>query len=200
MGRVQAEKEVEPKPAENSYFNKPAEATVVAPEEPEAKIVTLQLPTTTPLDSPSITGAGPPEVFRPESVFGDKPSIESPSYRELLDNYCFVSSSVFVLPTMLIFSQFGTVKSSRHSPTPKTSGDHKEKTVNSSQPLPTTEKTLATSSPVGTSPSPPPLSISQQKASGNASPIPLNYAGLRHKRRSSGAFRFETPKASTAIC
>jgi hypothetical protein len=51
-----------------------------------------ELATTTPLDSPSFGGAGPPEIFSTENFWTheDKPSIESPSYRELLDNYCFV--------------------------------------------------------------------------------------------------------------
>lgn len=49
--------------------------------------------TSTPIDSPSSTGAGPPEVFQPSAFLGEKPSIESSSYRELLDNYCFVSAS-----------------------------------------------------------------------------------------------------------
>lgn len=38
------------------------------------------------------------------------------------------------------------------------------------------------------------------KTSGTASPIPLNYAGFRHSRRASGAFRFNAQQAPTAIC
>lgn len=38
------------------------------------------------------------------------------------------------------------------------------------------------------------------KTSGTASPIPLNYAGFHHRRRASGAFRFDAQQAPTAIC
>ena len=48
--------------------------------------------------------------------------------------------------------------------------------------------------------SPPSLSVAQQKSSGNASPIPLNYAGYHHRRRGSGAFRFEAVQPTPAIC
>lgn len=55
-----------------------------------------------PIERPSNTGGSPPEVFQPSAFLGEKPSIESSSYRELLDNYCFVSyffeeKSVFFL-------------------------------------------------------------------------------------------------------
>jgi hypothetical protein len=45
--------------------------------------------------NPSLSGAGPPDIFNPDNFWTtDKPSIESPSYRELLDNYCFVSQTL----------------------------------------------------------------------------------------------------------
>lgn len=56
--------------------------------------------TSTPIESPSGAGAGSPEVFQPSAFLGEKPSIESSSYRELLDNYCFVST---FLDTLGIF-------------------------------------------------------------------------------------------------
>jgi hypothetical protein len=48
--------------------------------------------------------------------------------------------------------------------------------------------------------SPPPMTLAQHAASGNTSPIPINYAGYRHTRRASGAFRFDATKTPTAIC
>lgn len=71
------------KATETSYFNLSSEAM-------------------SPMESPSIGGSGPPEIFATGEFWTvedsskpwtseDKPSIESPSYRELLDNYCFVS-------------------------------------------------------------------------------------------------------------
>ncbi|KAH8153137.1 uncharacterized protein LAJ45_02724 [Morchella importuna] len=49
--------------------------------------------TSTPIESPTTVGAGAPEVFQPSAFVGEKPSIESSSYRELLDNYCFFGSA-----------------------------------------------------------------------------------------------------------
>lgn len=51
--------------------------------------VTAEGCSTTPLDSPSKTGAGPAEVIK-VATSAEKPPIESLSYRELLETYCFV--------------------------------------------------------------------------------------------------------------
>jgi len=74
-------------PLEPSYFNLPP------PAASKPRTFAAELSSTTPPGSPSISGAGPPEIFSTDNFWTHegKPSIESPSYRELLDNYCFVS-------------------------------------------------------------------------------------------------------------
>ena len=78
---------------ENSCFNLPIQNL-------KTGLLSAEPPSTTPMDSPSISGAGPPEIFNTDNFWTheDKPSIESPSYRELLDNYCFVSSHLVPTP------------------------------------------------------------------------------------------------------
>lgn len=51
----------------------------------------------------------------------------------------------------------------------------------------------------GPSHSPPMTTLAQQPASGRSSPIPPNFAGYRHRRQGSGAFRFEQQKTPT-VC
>ncbi|KAA8892576.1 putative phosphatase regulatory subunit-domain-containing protein [Sphaerosporella brunnea] len=155
-----------------------------------------ELASATPLDIPPISSAGPPELFSTENFWTheDKPSIESPSYRELLDNYCF----------------FGSSKATKAQPPPKPEPIKKQSTEKKIKEslhllLPTGKERPGSpqylASPLnGTSLTPPSLSLAQQKTSGNASPIPLNYAGYHHRRRGSGAFRFDTAQTSTAIC
>ena len=69
--------------ADGSYFALPAH---------KPQLLASELSSTTPPISPSISGAGPPEVFSTENFWTHegKPSIQSPSYLELLNNYCFV--------------------------------------------------------------------------------------------------------------
>lgn len=125
-------------------------------------------------DSPSIGGATP-EIFNPETFWiteDDKPSIESPSYRELLDNYCFFGSSKATKPETI-----------------------QKKTKESIQLY--VPNGIPTASPHFGSQS---LSIAQHKSTGTASPIPLSYVGYHHRRRGSGAFRFDATKTPTAIC
>ncbi|KAL7268750.1 hypothetical protein RUND412_008612 [Rhizina undulata] len=154
-------------------------------------VVIPDKPSLTPLESPSNTGAGPPEIFRPDVFVADKPSIESTSYRELLDNYCFFGSS-----KTTPFSAQNEIaeKKSLEAITSKT-------TLISAAAFragsPITESPAFLASPPNGSP--PSLSGSL-RSSGNVSPIPMNYAGFRHSRRPSGAFRFEPPHAPTAIC
>ncbi|CCX32959.1 Similar to Protein phosphatase 1 regulatory subunit 3C; acc. no. Q0VCR4 [Pyronema omphalodes CBS 100304] len=174
-----------------SYFNLPPPALMhIAPE----------LSSTTPPISPSISGAGPPEVFGTDNFWSYEesnnkhPSIESPSYRELLDNYCF----------------FGSSKATNNkAPPPKpeskrdSARDSAEKIKESLQILLPTANIERSGSPVVgylSSPTTQTLNVPSQKTSGNASPIPLNYAGYHHRRRGSGAFRFDATHATTAIC
>ncbi|KAI5843241.1 putative phosphatase regulatory subunit-domain-containing protein [Tricharina praecox] len=178
-----AEADTTPPRMDNSYFNLPMQR------------LSSELPsTTTPLDSPSISGAGPPEIFNTDNFWTheDKPSIESPSYRELLDNYCF----------------FGSAKATKlplSKPEPPKKSESKPK-ESVQIVLPTGEKRSVSppqymASPLnGTSITPPSLSVAQQKSTGNASPIPANYAGYHHRRRGSGAFRFDTSTQTPAIC
>lgn len=91
MGRPAPKPEPKAPASESSYFDLAAN---LMKTDKERKTKTDTVPTYTPQDSPSKTGAGPPEVYKPDNVFGKNPSIESPSYRELLDNYCFVRSTV----------------------------------------------------------------------------------------------------------
>jgi hypothetical protein len=178
---------VAPPMESSSYFNLPLQNL-------KTGTLAAELASNTPLDTPSISGAGHPEVFSTENFWTneDKPSIESPSYRELLDNYCF----------------FGSSKATKQpTPKPEPKKQSTEKIKESLQFLLPTGKERPASpqylaSPVnGTSITPPSLSVAQQKTSGNASPIPLNYAGYHHRRRGSGAFRFDTTQQTpTAIC
>lgn len=55
-----------------------------------ASLVSLDKDISAPIERPSNTGGSPPEIFQPSAFLGEKPSIESSSYRELLDHYCFV--------------------------------------------------------------------------------------------------------------
>jgi len=147
------------------------------------------LESTTPMDSPSISGAGHPDVLRPNMFFSaDKPSIESPSYRELLDNYCFASHKT---------THVRDVK-------PK----EKQQQTQQSQPpalqlvqLPTgidkPHTTHYTVSVGGTVASPLPMTPPSVSPSGSI--LPPNYAGYHHHRRASGAYRFDTPRTPTEI-
>lgn len=143
---------------------------------PKASHISMES-STTPMESPSISGAGHPEVIKPDVFFNaGKPSIESPSYRELLDNYCFASSN-----------------------TNKGSSEKKKETVHLQLQFPTgIEKSQTPRYTLA--PSPPALTIAQHNSSGNTSPITPNYAGYHHQRRQSGAFRFDATKTPTAIC
>lgn len=96
MGVLEKNEPVVSKPEENPYFKfTSGESVPKKPELPPALPVastpaaqTPKVTSTTPPQSPSRTGAGPPEVI----VAGEKPSIGSLSYRELLETYCFVSN------------------------------------------------------------------------------------------------------------
>lgn len=172
---------------DNSYFALPVQNL-------KSSMTATELPSTTPLDSPSNSGAGPPEIFNTDNFWTheDKPSIESPSYRELIDNYCFFGSSKATKMPL-----------SKPDPPKKSSEAKPKESVQIV--LPTGEKRSVSppqylSSPLnGTSITPPSLSVAQQKSTGNAPSIPANYAGYHHRRRGSGAFRFETPQPP-AIC
>jgi hypothetical protein len=161
---------------------------------PRSSTISAELSMTTPLDSPSLTGAGPPEIFETGSFWTieDKPSIESPSYRELLDNYCFFGSS-------------RATKGGANPPAPSNASPEQKIKQSLEALLPTTDggpaPPYAAQYKSSAQVTPPSLSVAQQKSAGNASPIPLNYAGYHHRRRGSGAFRFDTTAtAPTAIC
>ncbi|PWW77468.1 Carbohydrate-Binding Module Family 21 protein [Tuber magnatum] len=194
---------------DSPYF-KSASPPVPAPEEPKVQVVpalkpsspTSSLPRpsrsavkdTAPLDSPPASGAGSPtRGYKPAPFTGGKPSIESSSYRELIDNYCFFGSSK-ASPQL---SQGAEIPDKMHNPTNLNpalySGAIFATDVGSGSPLPETAiSPRYVSSPPHNSP---PSSL---KSSGNASPIPANYAGFHHRRRPSGAFKFT--QAPTAIC
>jgi hypothetical protein len=146
--------------------------------------------TPTPVDSSSIIGA---EVFQSSAFNGEKPSIESSSYRELLDNYCFFGSSK--TSPQMSDSEFSEKKlQDPINVNPLFSGA----IFSNMEPRTVLESDY---SPRYTpSPSEGSLANSFLKTSGTASPIPLNYAGFHHSRRASGAFRFNAQQAPTAIC
>jgi len=110
-----------------------------------------------------------------------KPSIESPSYQELINNYCFAASSKTAIKPD---KKTGTAS----PPQRVTLAGGPEKA-----PSPQYSFTAITQSP-------PALIMAPHASPGNSSPIPVNHAGFRHRRQGSGAFRFEQQKASTAIC
>ncbi|KAF8251374.1 hypothetical protein K440DRAFT_539473 [Wilcoxina mikolae CBS 423.85] len=184
-----------PPAMEASYFNMTSQAAS------KPRTLAADLSSTTPPHSPSISGAGPPEIFSTDNFWTheDKPSIESPSYRELLDNYCFFGSSKA--------TKLGAKPEQPQQPQQPTKKESAEKKIKESLQifLPAAGSDRCASpqfitSPLnGTSITPPSLSVAQQKSSGNASPIPLNYAGYHHRRRGSGAFRFDAVPP-TAIC
>lgn len=163
-------------PSAPAYFDVPVAAT--------------DSPVVSPALKASEIAVGPVgELKAAEGFFNnEKPSIESPSYRELLDNYCFFGSKA---PTKAA---------------PKESTAEKKNGLGCSVQLqisPSAEKPMSPSYTLATyngSASPPAMTLAQHAASGNASPIPVNYAGYRHTRRPSGAFRFDATKTPTAIC
>ncbi|KAI5781206.1 putative phosphatase regulatory subunit-domain-containing protein [Geopyxis carbonaria] len=174
--------------AAGTVTQKPAEVQHNEPKKeyfdlvPKVNYLSVQS-STTPMESPSISGAGHPEVIKPDVFFNTgKPSIESPSYRELLDNYCF----------------FGTSKASSNNTHRASSEKKKKDVVHLQLQLPGNEK--ASTPRYTLAPSPPAMTIAQHNTSGNTSPITPNYAGFHHKRRQSGAFRFDATKTPTAIC
>ncbi|CAZ81807.1 unnamed protein product [Tuber melanosporum] len=195
---------------DSPYF-KSASPPNPAPEEPKAQVVPAlkpSLPTsslprssrsvvkdTTSLDSPPASGSGSPTRGYPPAPFaGGKPSIESSSYRELLDNYCFFGSSK-ASPQL---SQGAEIPDKMHNPTNLNtalySGAVFATDVGPGSPLPETAiSPRYVSSPSHNSP---PSSL---KSPGNASPIPANFAGYHHHRRASGAFKFSA-QTPTAIC
>lgn len=114
-------------PMEPSYFNLPAYSL-------KTGTLAAELATTTPLDSPSISGAGPPEIFSGTENFWmneDKPSIESPSYRELIDNYCFFGSSKLMLPIAC-----DRPSSQHYTTAPQTGSSHSSPQLSVAQPKP----------------------------------------------------------------
>ncbi|TGZ79995.1 hypothetical protein EX30DRAFT_355483 [Ascodesmis nigricans] len=155
------------KNASSSYFD-------FVPRPAKAALPVSQF-STTPKTTP------PVEASRFDGIFNDnKPSIESSSYRELLDNYCF----------------FGKASNKTlHKPQEK-------KVVQGGLPGHfggMAEKPSAHPYGFGPSHSPPMTTLAQQPASGRSSPIPPNFAGYRHRRQGSGAFRFEQQKTPT-VC
>lgn len=93
-----------PKPEENPYFKfTSGDAAPIKPEQqlplalPMSPIISIpaeEVKSIAPVETPSQTIAGPPEMIVP----GGKPSIGSLSYRELLETYCFVRSPFPMLP------------------------------------------------------------------------------------------------------
>lgn len=204
MGVLEKDDPVVSKPEENPYFKfTSGESVPKSNELPLASPVSAlatQAPKaalTTPPQSPSSTGARPLEVIEKSSI-GEKPSIGSLSYRELLETYCFFGSArgspqlnqvtLEETPVKDIYPADRTTLLSAytlgsHSPSPPTS-------LNNS-PLPDGQSPRYTP-PNG---SPPSLSGSQ-RSSATSSPVPFGYK--YQPRRNHGGFAFDTPQA-TAI-
>lgn len=210
MGVLEKTEPIVTKPEENPYFKFTSGEAVpkkaAQPPLPLPVSITLPIPTpevqsTTPLESPSKTGAGPPEII----VAGEKPSIASLSYRELLETYCFFGSArgspqlnqAHILEetpvkdiyppeqTLLSAYTLGSAVAGSNSPSPPRS-------LNNS-PLLDLGQSPRYTPPNG---SPPSLSGSQ-RSSATSSPVPFGTYKYQ-PRRSHGGFAFDTPQA-TAI-
>lgn len=194
------------KPEENPYFkftsgeSVPKKSVNLPLPLPVSTTVSIQPPivkSTTPAESPSKTGAGPPEVI----ALNEKPAITSMSYRELLETYCFFGSGrgspqlnqthiieeapvkEIYSPTLLSAYTLGSAVTGSHSPSPPRS-------LNNS---PLLDQSPRYSPPNG---SPPSLSGSQ-RSSATSSPVPFGTYKYP-PRRNHGGFPFDTPQA-TAI-
>ncbi|KAF8250949.1 hypothetical protein K440DRAFT_659177 [Wilcoxina mikolae CBS 423.85] len=143
--------------------------------------VSAETSSTVPLHSPSISDYGPPEIFSTDKFWTheDKPSIESPSYRELLDNYCFFGSSK---ATKLGSKPEGSSKASL-----RTEAERKtEESLRIFLPGAGSDRCASPqfiTSPLNVSVTSPSLSVEQQRSTDNWSPIPLNCAEYRSGRK-----------------
>ena len=107
MGVLDNVENMSTKPEENSCFKFTSGESVPkkSPEQPIPlstilSVPSIEVPSTTPLESPSKTGAGLPEIIIP----GEKPSIGSLSYRELLETYCFVCSPSLIFYNFPVYT------------------------------------------------------------------------------------------------
>lgn len=82
-----------PAPAEEKRVQVLPAAKSASPTSPPRSARSVVKDNPSPPDSPLFSGSGSPKSYKPAPFLGDKPSIESSSYRELLDNYCFVSKT-----------------------------------------------------------------------------------------------------------
>lgn len=213
---------------DSPYF-KSASPPSPAPEEPKVQVVpalkpsspTSSLPRSSrsvvkdnaSLGSPPASGAGSPtRDYKPAPFTGGKPSIESSSYRELIDNYCFVSET-FLTSFFYSSANIGQFGSSKASPTLSQGAEIPDKMHNPTNLNPALYSGAVFATEVGPGSPLPETAISPRyvsspshgsppsslKSPGNASPIPVNYAGFHHRRRASGAFKFSA-QTPTAIC
>ncbi|KAF8466660.1 putative phosphatase regulatory subunit-domain-containing protein [Kalaharituber pfeilii] len=194
------------KAEEGSYFKfTSGETAPKASLELPPPLPTIKIPIITKTDAPSTpentprTGSGSPDI-----VTAEKPSIESLSYRELLETYCFFGSArsspqlnnahiledttvkdPYVNDSIISAYTLGGGVTGSHSPSPPGSL--------SNSPLLDIAQNPRYTPPNG---SPPSLSASQ-RSSATSSPVPFSTYKYE-PRRSHGGFVFDTPHA-TAI-